>query len=97
MTNPPLRLLILPGLISDLMGGILLVPPIRKMLSQRILPRMVQTTRDDVQADDRFQRRPKDSEREQRSGNGVVIEGEYERIDEKTVPPEAPAKRRASS
>lgn len=90
-------LLILPGLISDLMGGILLVPPIRKMLSQRILPRMVQTTRDDVQADDRFQRRPKDSEREQRSGNGVVIEGEYERIDEKTVPPEAPAKRRASS
>lgn len=90
-------LLIFPGLISDVLGIILLIAPVRQILARRGLPRMFQTYRYDASAEEPLKRRRKDNDRDAQEGIGVVIEGEYERIDEKTVPPEAPAKRRANS
>ncbi len=87
-------LLIFPGLISDGLGIALLVPQIRQQLIERVLPRLFRTSRYEqgryetkTPGDGAGPSRPT-SGPQPRSGEGVTIEGEYERLGEKDVPPE---------
>lgn len=86
-------LLIFPGLISDVLGLILLVPAIRHVLVAHVLPRLftVATFSADARA---HQSPPEDEHPGSTSGpfdastdSGVIIEGEYERISEDAVEP----------
>jgi UPF0716 protein FxsA len=92
-------LLIFPGLISDAIGLILLIPVIRNFVVTIVLPRLVTVAVFGSDPQNRqnspFQRgpeqrgaRPSDSEFDPESGSGPTIEGEYERVSEKPVPPE---------
>lgn len=85
-------LLIFPGLISDFLGICLLVPAVRQNLSQKVLPRLFRTARYEAQSP-----RGTTGRRETRSGDGVTIEGEYERLGEETLPPETALKPRKAS
>lgn len=94
-------LLIFPGLISDVLGLILLIPAIRQVLVTHVLPRMFtvatftaetrsyhtpgDTRHGDGHADDHSTDHagPFDASHD----TGVTIEGEYERISEKSVEP----------
>ncbi len=73
-------LLLAPGLISDAMAFLLLIPPVRRMVARRLLGR--------AQGSDGpngpFDRRD-DAGRPSRgsAGGGPVIEGEFERLDER--------------
>ncbi len=82
-------LLIFPGLISDFLGICLLVPQLRQRLTQRVLPRLFRTARYETRST------PGGSGHAgaggagpARTAEGVTIEGEYERLGEKDVPPE---------
>ena len=84
-------LLILPGLISDTMGLLLLIPPVRHFIAGRMVAGMfgtatvrVDTFDDNPRREPRHEARPKES---QRDGGGPVIEGDFERLDERTVDP----------
>lgn len=79
-------LLITPGLITDTCGLLLLVPPLRRAFARWLLGRIdtyveVRTGRSDPQRESRG------PERYDPHGGGVVIEGEYKRIDEPPSPP----------
>ena len=87
-------LLIAPGVITDTMGLLLLIPPIRSFAASSLLRRMTgglfggpapagngRRQTGAPEAEDRAPRRP------QASGPGPVIEGEFERIDEKPIKP----------
>jgi UPF0716 protein FxsA len=90
-------LLIFPGLISDVLGLILLIPAVRHILITSILPKLFPiATFTASRADNPFQR-PRDEHGQHGSettsedpsdGDGVTIEGEYERVSEKTLSPE---------
>jgi UPF0716 protein FxsA len=115
-------LLISPGLITDLLGLLLLVPPVRRLISGWSMGRLLasgkvqtwtyssstRTTPDGQstrQEGARFER-PAAGDAEQPSkrweskpgprparGAGKVIDGEFERIDEKTIQPQGPKDR----
>lgn len=71
--------LIAPGLITDIIGLMLLVPPLRQLAARfavsRIVPRW------------RAGRRPGPSPPRGQPSPGQTIEADYERVDEKTVAP----------
>jgi UPF0716 protein FxsA len=71
-------LLLAPGLISDVFGLLLLIPPLRHALARRMLKHF------DV-VDIRVDAGPSASR--PRSGDGRVIDGEFERLDEGPVRP----------
>lgn len=98
-------LLIMPGLITDAMGLLLLLPPVRYFVANRVLAGMFSgaTIRAEVFEDDdmRGQRpsgggpfdragphgsTPHDGRRGD-DGGGPVIEGDFERLDERPVDP----------
>ncbi len=96
-------LLLTPGVITDTIGIILLIPPVRQLLARHVLSRAFvvtvggQTWREGTSSPDAATRWP-DGEREagRRQGrptshrptaSGPVIEGEFERIEERTVEP----------
>lgn len=82
--------LVIPGLITDAIAISLLVPPVRRWVATRIFDSILHNVpADDV--DDQA-RRPRQGEpfagRTRAPGEGPVIEGEFERLDERT--PRAP-------
>ena len=95
-------LLIFPGLISDAIGLILLIPPVRHVVVTQILPRLFavavfgsappggQFRRPTAQPETE----PQPSEFDPANDAGVTIEGEYERVSEKSVEPERSLKPR---
>jgi UPF0716 protein FxsA len=81
-------LLIMPGLITDAMGLLLLVPAVRHFLAARLVAGMfgAGTVRVDTFGDDRRREPPREDQRAG-DGGGPVIEGDFERLDERTVDP----------
>jgi UPF0716 protein FxsA len=77
--------LIAPGLLTDVIGAILLVPPLRFLVAQLIVRRgvvgVVRTTG--------FRRSKAAPAQDRRPAHGPAptIEGDYERIDERTIKP----------
>lgn len=102
-------LLIFPGLISDALGLVLLIPPVRQFTITVLLPKIFAVPAfgdgrsDDPFKESRAQRgeaRPVDPF-DPGAGEGVTIEGEYERVSEEKVTTERglkprPARRSAS-
>jgi UPF0716 protein FxsA len=69
-------LLLAPGLISDVMAFLLLVPQVRRLVARRLLGQ----ARDDVHAREEAHGGRDDTGRPR---SGPVIEGEFERLDER--------------
>jgi len=83
-------LLLMPGLISDVVALVLLVPPIRRIIAAWSMRRILQSPHVRVSGDDadwQPEQRPPRAPGE--AGSGPVIEGEFERLDES-----APRRRR---
>ena len=80
-------LLIVPGLIADAVGLALLIPPLRGFLARRLLRSMLGMS--DVDGEP-FEPGRGDGARPRSQGfpsDGPVIEGEFERLDERPVDP----------
>jgi UPF0716 protein FxsA len=89
-------LLVTPGLITDAIGLLLFIPQVRRWLFARLLSKanvryeMHRTEmREEATASDAGR-----STGDRADGNGPVIEGEFERIDERTLRPDAKDERR---
>lgn len=89
-------LLIMPGLITDTLGLLLMLPPVRHFLSTRMAAGMASgaTIHTEVVVDDGIYRpAPRngrhDGGRDDDSG-GPVIEGDFQRLDERPVDPRKP-------
>jgi len=81
--------LILPGLLTDTLGALLLIPPIRHVVSRWLASGMFGAGDVHVEVFDgerRSERRPGNAGRGVENG-GPVIEGDFERLDERTVDP----------
>jgi UPF0716 protein FxsA len=89
-------LLIFPGIISDAIGLILLVPAVRTALITYVLPRFFAVTAFSTAEETIFRPSPQtdgardadgpfDANRDATMAAGVTIEGEYERVSEATV------------
>lgn len=73
-------LLLIPGLISDACAMVLLVPPLRRMIARGLLKRAVGVGGVHAQSTSGTDKRPDGV-----PGPGPLIEGEFERIDERPV------------
>ncbi|MGD9785520.1 MAG: FxsA family protein [Hyphomicrobiaceae bacterium] len=88
-------LLLTPGLFTDSLGLVLMVPPIRSLLADQILSRVTIVTLGgggrarpaDGPRSAPGAGRPEQTPRYQDAEDGIIIEGEFERLDEKTVDP----------
>jgi UPF0716 protein FxsA len=82
-------LLIMPGLITDTIGLLLLIPVVRHLLAGRMVAGMFGsgTVRVDTFEDDRRRDPPPRENQRPNDGGGPVIEGDFERLDERTVDP----------
>ena len=84
-------LLILPGLIGDTIGLLLLVPPLRRLIATWMIGRAAATGSVNVKIFTKNHRnRPGQPQKPEKAGSGPVIEGEYTRVDE---PPSDPDRR----
>lgn len=72
--------LIAPGLITDTLGLVLLIPPLRKAIARFAARQMFTTLPDDPFDPEPFESGAPDR---RRSGEGTIIEGDYERIDDR--------------
>jgi UPF0716 protein FxsA len=89
-------LLIFPGLISDAIGLILLIPFVRNLVVTIVLPKLVTmavfgsgpANRPFPRGGEQRGPGPSGSEFDPERGSGPTIEGEYERVSEKPVAPE---------
>jgi len=85
-------LLLTPGLLTDVFGLLLLIPPLRRTLAQWAFARMSRTGKVHVRT---FGTRPRPQHDTDRGAppapsspaEGPVIEGEFERLDEKSMRP----------
>jgi UPF0716 protein FxsA len=71
-------LLLTPGLITDAAGLLLLVPQLRRRVARWVFKRLIARA-----ARSRSQNEP----RAEPNGGGVIIEGEFERVEEPTTEP----------
>jgi UPF0716 protein FxsA len=81
--------LIMPGLITDTVGLLLLVPPVRHFVAGRLVAGMFGAADVHVEVfdgDRRYERRSDEGSRGVENG-GPVIEGDFERLDERPVDP----------
>jgi UPF0716 protein FxsA len=74
-------LMLVPGLITDVFALALLVPPLRRAIARGLLKRAVATGGIHVEGSFRADGSPADAG----ADAGPVIEGEFERIDERSV------------
>jgi UPF0716 protein FxsA len=91
-------LLILPGFIGDTFGLLLLIPPLRRLIARSVFSvllgsgnvefEMRTSTRDGGHRTRKGGGRDDDSH-----SNGPVIEGEFERLEERSLDPRKPPKR----
>lgn len=84
-------LLILPGLMSDGLGLLLLLPPLRKLVATLVLPHVVSGGAVNAQIfEGRFKKRASDDwPPDEPPSEPIVIDGDYERLGERTVQPGA--------
>ncbi|CAN0432276.1 unnamed protein product, partial [Phaeothamnion confervicola] len=82
-------LLLLPGLITDVAGLLLLIPPVRRAFARWAVSRMlargdihVRRTEWRTDGQDRSSADPDLGRGPRRSGSDVVIDGEWQRVDE---------------
>lgn len=79
--------LLIPGLITDAMGLLLLIPPVRHWVARRTFESVLRNATfeggEDPQAPRGHPRDPSASERRAPPGSGPVIEGEFQRLDER--------------
>lgn len=84
-------LLITPGLIADVTGVLLLLPPVRHAATRWLARAFFGTADIDVRVDTfetrSEERRAPGGQPQPPPGDGPVIEGEFERLDERTVDP----------
>jgi UPF0716 protein FxsA len=82
-------LLIIPGLITDAMGLLLMIPAVRHLLAGRMVAGMFGAGTIRVDTFEEGTRRDPPPRESQRAGDGggPVIEGDFERLDERTVDP----------
>lgn len=99
-------LLVMPGLITDTLGFILLIPPVRTLIVRYGLNRLLVVTvgerpwpEDDgphrdprtadtwPEAEQGSDRQPGSRQKRRPPGEGPIIEGEYERLEERTIDP----------
>ena len=81
-------LLITPGFLSDVLAFLLLIPPIRHGIARWGVKRLVQRAlAPDARPDARIGRVSRASGANGRQSQGPVIEGEFERLDEKATGP----------
>ena len=82
-------LLIIPGLITDAMGLLLLIPMVRHFIAGRMVAGMFggATVRVDTFEEEPRREPPPRDGRRAGDGGGPVIEGDFERLDERTVDP----------
>lgn len=82
-------LLIMPGLITDTIGFLLLIPPVRHFLAGRLAAGMFGVGDIDVEVyeNERGQERRTAHRSPGVENGGPVIEGDFERLDERTVDP----------
>jgi UPF0716 protein FxsA len=73
-------LLLIPGLLTDVVALPLLIPPVRRWIARWILSRVPHTT--EIHIDQTHDPGP-----ERPAGSGPVIEGEFERLDERPLRP----------
>lgn len=83
-------LLLVPGVITDVMGLLLLVPPVRHWVARRTFESVLRNATFETQGPNMRQdtgagpaRDPFGADRRSPSGSGPVIEGEFERLDER--------------
>lgn len=84
-------LLLLPGLLGDCIGALLLVPPVRRLLTRSAGSLWHVETMTEVRKGTRFENaapRPADGPEPRRESAPTItiIEGEYERIDDEPAP-----------
>ena len=83
-------LFLVPGLITDAAGFVLLVPPLRRLIARWLLARMLASASVHVRTS-RYESGTYNDEAPRRpgakpQGEGVVIEGEWERVDDPAKP-----------
>lgn len=81
--------LIMPGLITDTLGLLLLVPPVRHFVATRLVAGMFgggDVHVEVFESERGYERRPGNGRTSVENG-GPVIEGDFERIDERRVDP----------
>ncbi|MDX2205454.1 MAG: FxsA family protein [Hyphomicrobiaceae bacterium] len=76
-------LFIVPGLITDAMALVLLIPPVRGWLGQRLMAGLARAAAVPDPFEDSRPRPGAPSGSGQRPGDGPVIEGEFQRLDER--------------
>ncbi|MGE3708421.1 MAG: FxsA family protein [Hyphomicrobiaceae bacterium] len=85
-------LLVAPGLITDTLGALLLIPPLRRWIARWLFHQLLHNAEVHVRTstydgrgpdggDPRHARRP-DGRRGEGDGGGIVIDGEWERVDD---------------
>ena len=88
-------LFLVPGLITDAFGFLLLIPPLRRQFARWLLARMLAGATVHVHTSHGAERTAAESAPRQPGsrprGQGVVIEGEWERVDEPPKPIRRPS------
>ena len=81
-------LLLMPGLITDVLALLLLVPPIRHAVARWSIGQLIRHAPVDADADDQpTQAGAKQQHRPETAREGPVIEGEFERLGETSTAP----------
>lgn len=92
-------LLILPGFICDVLGLLLLIPPLRRWAARAFFTSILGSAdvefemRTSTRTHPRQTPRHGDAHQGDKGARGPVIEGEFERLDERSIDPNRPRRR----
>lgn len=76
--------LVVPGLITDVMGLLLLIPPLRQWIARRAFDSVLRNAPGEAEDAPEPSRPSKTGSPRARPADGPVIEGEFQRLDERT-------------